>query len=784
MPALDDPTTATGKFGIGQNVPRKEDPTLLKGEGQYTDDLNLDGQLHAYVFRSPYAHATLNAVDTSAALDSPGVRLVVTGQDLETEGYGAPPNVVPLKNPDGSPIADTDWKVLPVDRIRYAGEAVAVVIANSLDQARDAAELIELDVEELPAVVDMETAADPDAEQIWPGVAPNNTAVHWQGGDEAAVNAAFDSAAHVTRMRLSNHRLVVAPMEPRSAIADYDAGDERYNLHVCSQGVFGLRNILAKNVLKVEPEKVRVRTYNVGGSFGMKIYVYPEYPSILYASKVLGRPVKWTDDRSGAFLSDMHGRAMTFEAALSLDADGNFTGMRVDVVGDLGAYISLVGPMMPAPNILKNGIGVYKTPTMFVDSKLVMTNTTPIAAYRGAGRPDGNYIIESLVDQAARETGRDKVDLRRQNMIPADAMPYQAGNGETIDCGDFRSVLERALTEADYAGFASRRAESEARGKLRGIGITPYCEVTAVPNNEMGGIRFEKDGTVTIVTGTLDYGQGHAGTFAQILYDRLGIPFDKVRLLQGDSDELLAGGGSGGSRSVMSSGSALAAASDQVIDKGKQVAGHLFETASADIEFSDGQFKVAGTDREIGIMELAQKLNTLAAIPEGLPESLTVELVNNLPTPAYPNGCHICEVEIDPETGSLTLDRYTMVNDFGVLVNPMLVEGQAQGGAVQGAGQAMMEQAVYDEDGQLLTGSFMDYALPRAADVPNIAFHSNPAPTSTNPLGVKGCGEAGTSGGLPSVTCAINDAITSAGAEPITIPATPEKVWRAINAAG
>jgi len=783
MPALDDPSIASGKFGIGQNVPRKEDPTLLTGQGQYTDDMNLDGQLYAYVYRSPYAHALLKGVDISAAKECPGVHMVVTGADLDAAGYGAPPNVVPLKNPDGTPIAETVWKVMPVDRIRYAGEAVAVVVADTLAQARDAAELIDLDVEILPAVVDMTKAADADAEQIWPGVAENNTAVHWQGGDEAAVEEAFAKAAHVTRMTLSNQRLVVAPIEPRSAIADYDASDERYNLHVCSQGVFGLRNILATHVLKVEPEKVRVRTYSVGGSFGMKIYVYPEYPSILFASKALGRPVKWTDDRSGAFLSDMHGRAMTFDAAVSLDAEGNFTGVRVDVIGDLGAYISLVGPMMPAPNILKNGIGVYKTPAMFVDSKLVMTNTTPIAAYRGAGRPDGNYIMESLVDQAARETGRDKVALRQQNMIPSDAMPFEAGNGETIDCGDFHTVLERALTEADYAGFAARRTASEAAGKRRGIGITPYCEVTAVPNNEMGGIRFEKDGTVTIVTGTLDYGQGHAGTFAQILFERLGIPFDKVRLLQGDSDELLAGGGSGGSRSVMSSGSAIVAASDEVIDKGKQIAGHLFETASADIEFSEGNFRVAGTDREIGIMELSQKLNTLASLPEGMPTELSVELVNNLPTPAYPNGCHVCEVEIDPETGAVKLDRYTMVNDFGVLVNPMLVEGQAQGGAVQGAGQAMMESAQYDEDGQLLTGSFMDYALPRAADVPNIAFHSQPSPTATNPLGVKGCGEAGTSGGLPSVTCAINDAITSAGVGPITMPATAEKVWRTLNPA-
>lgn len=783
MPALDDPAMSSGKFGIGQNVPRKEDPTLLTGHGKYTDDLNLDGQLYAYVFRSPYAHAIIKNVDTSAALESPGVHMVVTGKDLVEAGYGTPPCVVPLKSPDGTDIIKTPWMALPADRIRYAGEAVAMVIAETQVQAKDAAELIELDVEELPAVVDMEKAAAPGTEQIWPELTQNNTAVHWEGGKKDETEEAFAKAAHVTKMRLNNNRLVVAPIEPRCSIADYDFEEDRYVFHSCSQGVFGLRNNLAQHVLKVEPEKLRVLTYNVGGSFGMKIYVYPEYLPLLHAAKALRRPVKWTDERSGSFMSDLHGRAMKFDAELALDEDHNFTGVRVKVVGDLGAYISFVGPMMASLNILRNGIGAYKTPTMFVESDLVLTNKTPVAAYRGAGRPDGNYIMENLIDQAARDLGVDKIELRRKNLVPADMMPFTAGNGEAIDSGDFLGTMEKALEVGDVAGFAARRKESESRGKLRGLGVSSFCEVTATPAKEMGGVRFDEDGGVTIVTGTLDYGQGHAGTFAQILNELLGIPFDKVRLLQGDSDQLLTGGGSGGSRSVMSTGNALVVCSEQIIEKGKQLAGHLFETAAADIEFNQGNFSVVGTDREIGILELDKESRKMSNLPDGLEPGLTVELVNDLPDPAYPNGCHVCEVEIDPETGSVLLDRYYTVNDFGVLVNPMLVEGQAQGGVVQGIGQVLWEEAVYDDDGQLLSGSFMDYAMPRANDLPDIGFVSNPSRATTNSLGVKGCGEGGTGGSLPATSCAVQDALHSAGAKPIEIPATPEKVWRALNAA-
>ncbi len=781
MSSVMDQGASMQKFGVGQNVNRKEDPMLLKGEGQYTDDMNLPNQLYAYVVRSPYAHGVLNEIDASDALASPGVHLVVTGQDLAAAGYGAVPCVVPLKNSDGSDRVSTEWYALPTDRVRYGGEAVALVVADTYAQARDAAELIDLDVDPLPAVVDLRTAGSDDAEQIWPELTTNNKVVNWQGGDAAETEAAFAKAAHVTKMELTNNRLVVAAMEPRSAIADFDSDGDRYVLHSASQGVFGLRNNLAKHVLKVPNEKIQVRTYNVGGSFGMKIYVYPEYPALLYAAKQLGRPVKWTDDRSGAFLSDLHGRDSIYDGELALDAEGNFLGIRVKITSNLGAYLSMVGPMMQTLNILKNIIGVYKTPALSIDSHLYFTNTTPIAAYRGAGRPEGNFIMETLIDQAAREMGLDRIEIRRKNIIDTAQMPYGAPNGMTIDSGDFSSVFNEAIERADVAGFEDRRAASKAEGKLRGLGVGSYCEVTATPGDEMGGIRFDEDGGVTVVTGTLDYGQGHAGTFAQILVDTLGIPFDKVRLLQGDSDQLIAGGGTGGSRSVMSTGNALVAASDQVIEAGKKLAGHIFETAEIDIEFSDGTFRVAGTDREIGILDLADKARTLPNLPEGVPSTLSVELINNLADPAFPNGSHICEVEIDPETGTVQLDRYTMVNDFGVLVNPMLVEGQAQGGVVQGAGQVLMENVMYDEDGQLLTGSFMDYAMPRASDMPNIHFHSRPTPAKTNPLGVKGCGEAGTSGALPAVTCAVNDALASAGVAPISLPTTCEKVWRALS---
>jgi aerobic carbon-monoxide dehydrogenase large subunit len=581
------------------------------------------------------------------------------------------------------------------------------------------------------------------------------------------VAAAFASAAHVTRLELRNNRIVVNSMEPRAGVAEYDPESQHWTLHVPGQGVFGFRNYIA-GVFGVGRDKLRVLTDRVGGSFGMKQPIYAEYYCIMHAARELGRPVKWTDDRSGSFLSDTHGRDAETTAELALDRDGNFLAVRLTIFGNLGATYGAPGPA--TRNAVRNTLGVYKTPLIEVSTKCAFTNTTPVGAYRGAGRPEANYYMERLVDAAAAEMGIDPVELRRRNHIPPEAMPYKAPNGTTYDSGDFTNLLNQALALADWEGFAARKAESRARGRLRGP-----------PGREMGGIRFEPDGTVTIITGTLDYGQGHASPFSQVLSTRLGIPFERIRLLQGDSDELIAGGGTGGSKSMMTSGTAIVAAGDKVVENGKQIAAHVLEAAAADIEFRRGRFVIAGTDRSIGIMELAGKLRSGLELPPELPHSLDVALVADGPPSAFPNGCHIAEVEVDPDTGIVDVVRYSFVNDFGTVINPLLVNGQAHGGIVQGIGQALLEHTIYDRQGQLLTGSYMDYALPRAEDAPLFTHEFHPVPATTNVLGAKGCGEAGCAGGLPSVMNALVDALSEYGVRHIDMPATPERVWRAIQ---
>ncbi|ACL60149.1 xanthine dehydrogenase family protein molybdopterin-binding subunit [Methylobacterium nodulans] len=770
---------APQKFGIGQPVPRAEDPVLVRGEGRYTDDLALDGQAYAAFVRSPVAHGRLNGIDAEAARAMPGVLGVFTAADLD--GYGRIANGMPFTNQDGSPMHKPPQPSLATDKVRYAGEPVAVVVAESLVQARDAAEAVVLDIEDLPVVTTPEEAAAPDAPLLHDDV-PGNRALDFQIGDRAACEAAFARAAHVTSLPLVNNRLVINPMEPRSAIGVYEPEAERYTLHVGSQGVFGLRNGLADGVLKVARDKVRVLTGNVGGSFGMKAPVYPEYLPLLHAAKVLGRPVKWTDLRSESFLSDHHGRDVTVTAELALDAQGRFLAFRVCGHANMGAYLNPLSPLFQTVNIARNMVGVYRTPVFDVAVECLYTNTTPIGAYRGAGRPEGNYFIERLIDAAAAETGRDRVALRRLNHIRPEDMPYAAPSGLTYDSGDFPAVLDRALAAADWDGFEARRTESAARGKLRGIGIGDYLEITAPPTNEMGGIRFEADGTVTIITGTLDYGQGHATPFAQVLHDRLGIPLDRVRLLQGDSDQLIAGGGTGGSKSLMASGAAIVEASAQVIEKGRAAASAVLEAGPADIAFENGRFVIAGTDRGIGLLDLAARVRAGLADPEA-PTSLDVAHIHAASPSAFPNGCHIAEVEVDPETGVAAVVRYTTVNDFGTVVNPLLVEGQIHGGVVQGIGQALLERTAYDEQGQLVTGSFMDYCLPRAADAPLMSFESHPVPAKTNPLGAKGCGEAGCAGALPSVMNALVDALRPRGVTHINMPATPRAIWTALREA-
>jgi len=561
-------------------------------------------------------------------------------------------------------------------------------------------------------------------------------------------------------------------------VAQCDSARGHGTLHIGCQGVFGFRNYIA-GVFGVGRDKVRVLTDRVGGSFGMKQATYPEHYCLMHAARELGRPVKWTDERSGSFVSDTHGRDAQMTAELALDKDGNFLAVRLTGYGNLGATYGAPGPA--TRNAVRNTLGVYKTPLIEVNTKCVFTTTTPVGAYRGAGRPEANYYMERLVEAAAAEMRIDRVLLRRRNHIPASAMPYKAPNGTTYDSGDFTGLLDQALALADWDGFPAREAESRARGRLRGRGISDYLELTGPPGREMGGIRFAADGTVTIITGTLDYGQGHASPFAQVLATRLGIPFQRIRLLQGDSDELIAGGGTGGSKSMIVSGNAIVGAADKVIDAGRQIAAHVLEAASADIEFKGGRFIIAGTDRSVGLMELAAKIHAGLALPPGLPRSLDVADIYDGPPSAFPNGCHIAEVEVDPETGMVDVVRYTFVNDFGVVINPLLVDGQAHGGIVQGIGQALRERTVYDADGQLLTGSYMDYAMPRADDAPLFVHEFHPVPATTNPLGAKGCGEAGCAGALPSVMNALIDALGEFGIRHIDMPATPERVWRAIR---
>ena len=737
---------AGGQYGVGQPVHRREDPILVRGEGHYTDDLRLPGQLYATFVRSPYAHGILRGVDASAAREMPGVLGIYTADDLAA--YGTLPNGLAFKSRDGSPMKKPPRGPLASGKVRFVGDPVACVVAETPDAAREAAEAVELDIEALPAAVTAPEAVAEGAPVLYDDV-PGNVFFDYHHGDTAAVDAAFARAAHVTRLDIDSHRLAVSPMEPRSAIGDYDQDSERFTLRLGCQGVFGMRAGMAAT-MKLPVEKLRILTEQVGGSFGMKSSPFPEYVCLLHAARALGRPVRWTDARSESFMADHHGRGLEVTAELALDSEGRFLAVRIAGLADLGGYLTPVAPLFSSVNVAKNVVSVYRTPLVEVGIRCAFTNAVPVSAYRGAGRPEGNYVMERLIDVAAQETGRDGAELRRLNHIRPDEMPYATPSDTKYDSGEFTALLDQTLAAADWNGFAARRAESRARGMLRGRGIGQYLEVTAPPQNEMGGIQFEPDGDVTIVTGTLDYGQGHWTAFAQVLSARLGVPFERIRLHQGDSDRLIAGGGTGGSKSLMASGAAIVEAADKVITIGREIAAEMLEAGPGDIEFADGRFTIAGTDRGIGIMEMAQRLRDGASLPEGVPRSLDVAHVHANSPSAYPNGCHIAEVEIDPDTGSAEVVRYTMVNDFGVIVNPMLVEGQAHGGVLQGIGQALLERTAYDPEGQLVSGSFMDYALPRAGHAPPFApFESRPVPALTNPLGVKGCGEAGGGGRAP-----------------------------------
>jgi carbon-monoxide dehydrogenase large subunit len=759
---------APDRYGIGQPVQRTEDPVLLRGEGRYTDDLNEPGQAYAWMVRSPHAHGALKNIDVEKAKGMPGVLAVYTGEDLKA--YGPHKCALDFKNRDGSPMRRPIRKSLMTDKVRFVGDPVACVIAETAVQAKDAAEAVELDIEALPAVSRASEAATPGAPQLYDDV-PGNVIVDFLFGEPEKVAEAFRTAFHVTKLSLRNTRVVVAAMEPRAGLCTY--GDGRWTLVAPGQGVFGMRNQLAE-ILGVPQDKVRMRTWHVGGSFGMKGSIYPEYVCLAHAARALGRPVKWTDERSGSFVSDHHGRDHEMTAELALSKEGDFLAIRVTGHGNVGAYVGTVAPQPPTMNVVRNVTSVYRTPFLEVSTKAMVTNTSPVSAYRGAGRPEANYYMERLIDQAASEMGIDRFELRRRNHVRPGQIPYKAASGMTYDSGDFGALFEKAIAAGDVAGFEKRKQESRGRGKLRGLGIGSYLEVTAPPNKEMGGIRFEGDGAVTMISGTLDYGQGHAAPFAQVLSSRLGIPFDNIRLLQSDSDELAFGAGTGGSRSAMMGGGALAEASEVVIRKGKELAGDVLEAAASDIEFRGGRFVVSGTDRSISLKDLVKRF----------PGKLDVKHVTEVIPSAFPNGCHVAEVEIDPDTGAVEVVRYSSVNDFGTVLNPLLVEGQIHGGVVQGIGQCLMESAQYDSEAQLLTGSFMDYALPRAEDTPErIGWQSHPVPAKTNPLGAKGCGEAGCAGAMTSVMNAVVDALRGVGISHFDMPASPQRVWQAIQRA-
>ncbi len=770
------------KFGLSQPLRRIEDPRLLKGNGRYTDDISIPGQLHGYLLRSPHAHARLLSIDTSVAKGMPGVRAVLTGQDWLDDGLGEIPCAVPLKNRDGSPRAETPRYGLAAGTVRHVGDPVAFIVAETVQQARDAAEAVMVDYDILPAATDLATASKPGQPQVWDS-APNNICFDWEAGDRAATEALFASAAHVTKLTVVNNRIVVNSMEGRAALAEYDAAAQKFTLYAGTQGSWLVKDLLAKAVFHLPPEKFRVVTPDVGGGFGMKLYLYGEYALCCWAARKLGRPVKWTSERMEAFQSDTQGRANLTTGELAMDKDGRFLALRTLNYADMGGYLSTFAPFIPCGAGTKVLASVYGFQAIYANVLGVLTNTVPVDAYRGAGRPESNYLVERLIDAAARELGIDRIELRRRNMVPPSAMPYRTPVGQNYDSGDFAQVLDKALKVSDWAGFGARKAASTAKGRKRGIGIAYYLEATGGDPSERAEMRFAADGMVDVLVGTQSTGQGHETAYAMITSHQLGIPMEKIRILQGDSDEIPVGGGTGGARSLYSEGTALLATATTVIEKGKQAAGEALEASPADIEFSAGRFAIAGTDRGIGILELAAAQRARAAKGEAATQLDAAE-VAAVPHGTYPNGCHIAEVEVDPETGHTDILRYIVVDDVGHALNPLIVRGQVHGGVAQGIGQAVMERTAYDpETGQLLSASLNDYALPRAADLPDIEVELVEVPCETNPLGVKGAGEAGAVGSPPAVMNALLDALADAGVKHVDMPATPEVVWRALHAA-
>ena len=778
---------------IGTPVQRTEDFRFLTGQGHYLDDINRPNQAHAYFLRSPHAHAKIRGIDTAAAKSAPGVVAIFTGADIAADKVGGLICGWVVTDRHGQPHKAPPHPPLAQDTVRYVGDHVAVIIAESAAQARDAAELIEVDYETLPAVVDTAKALDPDAPQVHAD-APGNLCFDWELGDKAAVDAAFAKAQHVTKLDLINNRLIPNAMEPRAAIGEYDGGTDSYTCYSTSQNPHLLRLILCAFVLGVPEHKMRVVAPDVGGGFGSKIFCYAEEVVCTWAAKKVKRPVKWTAERGESFLSDAHGRDHVTHAELAMDQDGRFLALKVDTIAGMGAYLSTFATCVPTYLHATLLAGQYATPAIHANVKAVFTNTAPVDAYRGAGRPEATYVIERIVECAARELKIDPAEIRRRNFIQPDQFPYQTPVALVYDTGDYEQALDEALKMADYAGFAARKAESARHGRLRGIGLSAYIEACGIAPSavvgslgagvglwESGQIRFSPTGTVSIFTGSHSHGQSHETTFAQLISDVLGVPMDKIDVVHGDTDRIPFGMGTYGSRSLAVGGSALMRAADKIIEKGKKIAAHLMEASVGDIEYSKGTFRVAGTDRTKSMAEIAFAAyvphNYPADLEPGLDETAFYDPANF----TYPAGVHIAEVEIDPDTGLVDIASWVAVDDFGKVINPMVVEGQVHGGIAQGIGQALLENCVYDkESGQLITGSYMDYCMPRADDLPSFKVGMTETPCTHNPIGAKGCGEAGAIAAPPALINAITDAI---GIMHMEMPATPEKVWQAIQQA-
>ena len=771
-----------GQFGMGQSVRRSEDQRFITGHGRYTDDINLPHQAYAYVLRSPHASARISRIDVSAALAAPGVIGVLTGKDLEADGIGPIPCTAPITNIDGTPGKYPPHPALVTDRVRHVGDQVALIVAASLAEARDAAELVEVDYDMLPAIADTGSALADGKPLVWDDI-PNNLCFDWQMGDKAATEAGFAKAARVAKIDVINNRIIVASMEPRNALGHYDKGEDRYTLYTSSQGSHTLRKLLSGKVLNVPESKIRVVTPDVGGGFGMKLFLYPEQVLVLWASKKLGVAIKWSGERSEAFLSDTHGRDHVTHAEVAMDETGKFLAWRFETTANLGAYLSNYGPFIPTAAGSGMLAGVYASPALYVRVKGVFTHTTPVDAYRGAGRPEAAYVVERLVDKAARELGVAPEELRRRNFIRPDQMPFRTAGGLTYDSGDFARNMEDALNNIDQAGLPARKAEAAKRGKLRGLGIACYIEQCGGGSDEMAELRFDPSGGVTLLIGSQSSGQGHQTAYAQIVADGLGIPFEDIRVVQGDTDTVSFGRGTGGSRSLPVGGVATSLAVDKVIERGRKIAAHQLEAAEADIEFKDGNFIIAGTDRKLDITAVVKSAFN-GKVPPGMEGGFDETARWTPPAGTFPNGTHAVEVEVDPETGAAEILRYVVVDDFGNVVNPLLLEGQVHGGVGQGIGQAMLEGVVYDpESGQLVTGSFMDYAMPRAIHLPDIEFSYNIVPCKTNLLGLKGAGEAGAIGAPPAFINALVDALAPLGIDHVDMPATPLSLWQAIQAA-